>query len=315
MQHCLDSMFQDVQPAKRPRGDTTKISRLPELLVILLDARLCTLELPGAPGQGLFPEVWESLQLFLRAHLLLSQGQKVVVLAAATGTVPLSEICDASEWEAARETARLRAVKLEAKNGGQLAATLSCSLCLIQRQAEAQKMDARVLIIDGSSSEVDYIAESAGLVSAAFAAKSQGTLVDALSVGQCASFLLRQVCILAEGKHVSLSQHYQPTSGQPPLAEVLAPSMLFHFMSTKMVRKELMVAADSQHLPAVCRCHGKPLEIGHVCSSCLSIYCSDASAICSSCGTRFKRNRDPDPKLKDLGEELLELLGASLPDG
>jgi hypothetical protein len=40
-------------------------------------------------------------------------------------------------------------------------------------------------------------------------------------------------------------------TGQPPLAEVLAPSMLFHFMSTKMVRKELMVAADSQHLPAV----------------------------------------------------------------
>lgn len=43
----------------------------------------------------------------------------------------------------------------------------------------------------------------AAQVSAAFAAKSQGTAVDALSVG-CASFLLRQVCILAEGKHVSL---------------------------------------------------------------------------------------------------------------
>lgn len=43
--------------------------------------------------------------------------------------------------KAARETARLRAVKLEAKNGGQLAATLSCSLCLIQRQAGKHQDD------------------------------------------------------------------------------------------------------------------------------------------------------------------------------
>lgn len=50
-------------------------------------------------------------------------------------------------------------------------------------------------------------------VSAAFAAKSQGTLVDVLSVGQCAAFLLRQVCILAEGKHVALSDHYHSNNG------------------------------------------------------------------------------------------------------
>jgi hypothetical protein len=43
--------------------------------------------------------------------------------------------------KAARESARLRAVKLEAKNGGQLAATLSCSLCLIQRQAGKHQDD------------------------------------------------------------------------------------------------------------------------------------------------------------------------------
>lgn len=47
----------------------------------------------------------------------------------------------------------------------------------------------------------------------------------------------------------------------------------------------------------------------------ISLSSVDPSRRGSSCGTRFKRNRDPDPKLKDLGEELLELLGASLPDG
>lgn len=45
-------------------------------------------------------------------------------------------------------------------------------------------------------------------VSAAFAAKAQGILIDAVSLGS-PSFLLRQVCILAEGKHVSLPSSQQ----------------------------------------------------------------------------------------------------------
>ena len=40
-------------------------------------------------------------------------------------------------------------------------------------------------------------------------------------------------------------------------------------------------------------------------SCCLSIYCSDASAICQTCGTRFKLKRDFDPKIKDLDPEEL----------
>ena len=40
---------------------------------------------------------------------------------------------------------------------------VTCWCACVCFEAEAQKMDARVLIIDGSSNEVDYIAESAGL--------------------------------------------------------------------------------------------------------------------------------------------------------
>eukprot|EP00434_Breviolum_minutum_P013507 symbB.v1.2.011909.t1/scaffold794.1/size161992/2 len=174
-------MFQDVQPAKRPRGESLKSDRLPELLVIVLDARLCSSELPGSAGYALFPAIWHSIQVFLRAYMLLCQGQKAVILAtSANGTQRISEICDASEWEAGREMARKAAMKL-APHAGPMAATLSSSLCLIQRQAQTLKMESRVLLIEASSNEVDHIAESAGLVSAAFAAKSQGTLVDVLS--------------------------------------------------------------------------------------------------------------------------------------
>ena len=40
---------------------------------------------------------------------------------------------------------------------------VTCWCACVCFEAETQKMDARVLIIDGSSSEVDYISESAGL--------------------------------------------------------------------------------------------------------------------------------------------------------
>eukprot|EP00913_Durusdinium_trenchii_P034420 g32201.t1 len=111
---------------------------------------------------------------------------------------------------------------------------------------------------------------------------------------------------LAEGKHVRLSSTEK--FGEMAAPEVLAASMLFHFLASQVMRKQLAVAPDQQHLPAVCRCHGKTLEIGHVCSCCLSIYCSDASAICQTCGTRFKLKRDFDPKIKDLDPEELERL-------
>ena len=50
-------------------------------------------------------------------------------------------------------------------------------------------------------------------------------------------------------------------------------------------------------------------KLPKVCSSCLSVYCSDVSAICRSCGTRFKLNRELDPKIKDVGLE--ELAGSA----
>ncbi|CAE8692881.1 unnamed protein product [Polarella glacialis] len=89
------------------------------------------------------------------------------------------------------------------------------------------------------------------------------------------------------------------------LAEVLTPALLFHFLPGVAVRKELSAAADLQHLPVVCACHGEPQEIGHVCSCCLAVYCSDDAAICQCCRTRFKRDRDPDRRLRDLGADAL----------
>lgn len=224
--------FASAPATKRPRGNH---SREPELLVITLDPRLCTLEAAGAEGKALFPELWESILLFLRAFMLLTAGQKVVILGATAPVMPLCEICDVYAWEAAQEGARRAAVKLEPR-AACLAAVLSSSLCLVHQAQRQQKLQARVLVIDASASEVDYIEESSGLVNVAFAAKSQGILVDSFSLGSCPSSLLRQVCKLAEGKHVRLSSTEK--FGEMAAPEVLAASMLFHFLASQAGRSE-----------------------------------------------------------------------------
>ena len=189
-------MLEQAPPPKRPRATGAIV---PELLVIILDARLSALE---SNGGALLPEIWESLILFLRAYMLLVAGQKVLILAASSSVVPLCEISDVSDWEVAREETRKAVSKLKPEPGS-LAAALSCGLCSVHRAQKLQKLAARLLVIDASASEVDYVEESSGLVSVAFAAKSQQVLIDALSVGSSPSSLLRQVCKLAEGKHVA----------------------------------------------------------------------------------------------------------------
>ncbi|CAJ1456168.1 unnamed protein product [Effrenium voratum] len=283
-------MFSEGAPPKRARGGERQPLH-PELLVLVLDARLLALEVAQQPA---FPAVWESLLLFLRAFVALNSDQKAVMLLAADTAVALSEIeTGPADWEAARR----KLLEAPAVSTPCTAAALGCGLCLAQRQlAQNRQLQARVLVIDASSSEVDYTQQSAGLVSCAFAAKSQGILIDVLAVN-CGDFLLRQVSLLAEGKFAHLPN--PPKPGQPPLAEALAPLMLFHFLASRAVRKQLAVATDQQHLPAVCLCHQQPQAIGYVCSCCLAIYCSDASAICQCCGTRFKRHTNADPKIKD----------------
>ncbi|CAK9050575.1 Dynein axonemal heavy chain 1 (Axonemal beta dynein heavy chain 1) (Ciliary dynein heavy chain 1) (Heat shock regulated protein 1) (HSRF-1) (hDHC7) [Durusdinium trenchii] len=232
--------FASAPATKRPRGNH---SREPELLVITLDPRLCTLEAAGAEGKALFPELWESILLFLRAFMLLTAGQKVVILGATAPVMPLCEICDVYAWEAAQEGARRAAVKLEPR-AACLAAVLSSSLCLVHQAQRQQKLQARVLVIDASASEVDYIEESSGLVNVAFAAKSQGILVDSFSLGSCPSSLLRQVCKLAEGKHVRLSSTEK--FGEMAAPEVLAASMLFHFLASQVENRTYDEVTDMQ---------------------------------------------------------------------
>ncbi|CAE7201624.1 Gtf2h3 [Symbiodinium sp. CCMP2592] len=305
-------MWQDASQPKRQRGERPRSAPTPELLVLVVDPRLLDLS-EVTSNSPLFPELWGSLQLFLRAFGALALDQKAVLLAASSaGPVRLSEEqSGGSSWEAAFRNA----IALPREGEPQMAAAISSALCLAQRrkaESSEMKLQARILVIEAAGSQVDYQGQSSALVNVAFAAKAASVLVDGLALGPCTSFLLRQVCILAQGKHLALPSKRVDSKGQSiPLPEVLAPSLLFHFLASADVRKELLVAPDYEHLPAVCRCHGTPQDVGYVCSCCLAIYCSDALAICQVCGTRFKRDREVDCSIKDLDPDAFRLLTAA----
>lgn len=289
-----------------------------ELLIVLLDARLVVLEEKvfdvaesSISARPLFPDIWESLLVFFRAHFCLGQDQQLAVFVVSANGCRLcsGSTCQEIDFEALKKTVVKFALEPCSFNGlPMMSSAVSSALCFahLRKSDSLRGLDIRLLIIDASVSEVVHSSQSSGLVSCGFAAKANGVPIDCLSLGQKASSVLRQVCILTGGKHHVFPKEQQfrtPKGDVLPLSEVIGPALLFHFLPGVAVRKELSVAADVQHLPVVCACHGQPQEIGQVCSCCLAVLCSDRPAICPFCKTRFKRDRDPDRHIRDVGPE------------
>lgn len=293
------------------------MSLAPELLVVVLDGRLGYLverarESPvaGFPAAGkvaalgpeptIFPALWAALSVLLAAHAALALDQRVALyMAHARRVVRLATgVCAELDVEAARRAAAKSLLEEDVKHAGeipQLGAALGRALCYVSRlRAEASTRDlpARILVFDGSDSQAEFTPQGASLVSSGFAARSAKVPIDLLSLGRAASVQLRQVCSIAGGKHHELLNDSGVNGDRPhTLADALSHVLLWHFLPGVAVRGNLHISADMQHLPAVCRCHSKVVDMAYVCSCCLAILCADDVAICPSCSTRFKPER------------------------
>lgn len=255
----------------------------------------------AAHAMALLPHLWDAMLVFCRAHAALSLDQKIAILGAhAKRTALLTHgFCADIDWSGAkqqlveflREDGALSGVSL-------LAAGLSAALCKANRARKTLNGHlARVLLLDGSSAHGDLSKQGNALLGCAFAAQGAGVPIDCLAVGREPSTLLRQVVILSGGKHHAVL----PSGGFQPATEVLVPALLFHFLSSSATRKEMNTATDLQSHAVVCSCHGEPHEVAYVCSCCLSVYCSEQSAICTYCRTRFRPESCLDMKLRELG--------------
>ncbi|XP_031440733.1 general transcription factor IIH subunit 3 [Clupea harengus] len=158
-----------------------------------------------------------------------------------------------------------------------LAGGLAKALCYIHRiskQLDAgQDMKSRILVIKAAE---DCALQYMNFMNVIFAAQKQSVLIDAC-VLDSESGLLQQACDITGGLYLKVPQKV-----------ALTQYLLWVFLPDSEQRSQL-VLPPPVHVDyrAACFCHRNLIEIGYVCSVCLSIFCN-FSPICTTCETAFK---------------------------
>ncbi|NXW65939.1 TF2H3 factor, partial [Eurystomus gularis] len=161
-----------------------------------------------------------------------------------------------------------------------LAGSLAKALCCILLITESSKIP--YVIKAAEDSALQYM----NLMNVIFAAQKRSVLIDAC-VLDSDSGLLQQACDITGGIYLKVLH-------MPSLLQYL----LWVFLPDQEQRSQL-VLPPPVHVDyrAACFCHRNLIEIGYVCSVCLSIFCN-FSPICSTCETAFKISLPPVMKAK-----------------
>lgn len=295
----------------------------PELLVLVLDARLALIrDASDTAAATAFPQVWQALGVLRAAHCALSTAHRTALFAAHArrATLLATGLRGMADWEEARQATVRFLLEPGAQDGEPLlAGALAQVLCHAQRQRSSLKevaeglcggsgraagadLAVRCLLLSASAGQDELTMQSSGLVNCAFAAQAVGMPIDCLALGDASCALLQQASALSGGRFEALP----PTSlaGRHRLSDACTAMLLFHFLPGAAARRELKAMDEVVHnYAAVCKCHAAAREIAFVCSCCLSIYCSDDLAICTTCGTRLRPDVPEAPQLRDVGHE------------
>lgn len=158
-----------------------------------------------------------------------------------------------------------------------VAGSLAMALCFIHRMEKqmhlGDKMSSRILVIKGSE---DNPAQYMNFMNTVFSAQKQNVVMDGCILGKDSS-LMQQACDITGGTYLKL-----------PSINGLLQYLLCVFLPDPDVRHKFILPARVQvDYRAACFCHRNLIDIGYVCSVCLSIFCS-FSPICSTCQTTFK---------------------------
>ncbi|KAK5634219.1 hypothetical protein RRF57_009933 [Xylaria bambusicola] len=139
----------------------------------------------------------------------------------------------------------------------------------------APDLHARILVVSVSESEpAQYIPT----MNAVFAASHARIPIDTLSLYSAPTFL-QQAAFITNG--IFLSAAANPRG--------LLTYLMFGFLSDIEARASLITPTqDSVDFRAACFCHRNVVDMGFVCSICLSIFCDiPANAECLTCGTKL----------------------------
>ena len=159
-----------------------------------------------------------------------------------------------------------------------LSAALSTALCRLQRVRRSRpKVDPRVLIVHASpDAHTQYLAT----MNCVFGAQKLGILIDAVLLGGGDDSMLLQ-----QAAHLTGGLYFRPDA---TAQQALAQTLITCCLPGRYERQFLRPPPQGQPgTLALCNLTKKPVEMGHACSVCLSVFAHDNLSSCPVCGTRF----------------------------
>lgn len=158
-----------------------------------------------------------------------------------------------------------------------LASAIGMSLCMINNN---KKSPSRILVVSCSIQSGSFAKQYMNLMNSFFAAQKINIPIDGCVYMKDESkrgSILEQGCDLTGGHYLNV----------PDIAGNLE-YLIWIYLPSATIRETLLLPERKRaNHRAVCFCHRNVIDIGYVCSVCLSIFCT-FSPICSSCQTHFK---------------------------
>uniref|UniRef100_A0A8C5J9W6 General transcription factor IIH subunit 3 n=1 Tax=Junco hyemalis TaxID=40217 RepID=A0A8C5J9W6_JUNHY len=300
-------------PLPRPTHSTVSDERL-SLLIIVLDTNPIWWGKRALGEQFTLSKCIDAVMVLGNSHLLMNRTNKLAVIASHTqesrflypgkrwaaadpfgeGGPSMESNCSGSKDgkyelltainDAIAEEIKDLMTKTDMK-GQQtetlLAGSLAKALCCILLITESSKH--LCVIKAAEDSALQYM----NFMNVIFAAQKQVNILIDACVLDSDSGLLQQACDITGGIYLKVPH-------MPSLLQYL----LWVFLPDQEQRSQL-VLPPPVHVDyrAACFCHRNLIEIGYVCSVCLSIFCN-FSPICSTCETAFKISLPPVMKAK-----------------
>ncbi|KAI9492707.1 TFIIH subunit Tfb4/p34 [Zychaea mexicana] len=275
------------------------------LLVIILDTNpFVWAESAKAQTPLSLDDALRQVLIFINAHLALKYNNKVVAIASHVGhskfLYPISDDEASKHRVSGQRDANMYpnfqfvtdqivaslqellsdtdASFLDKASGTSslITGAFSMALCYIHRVTKNDELGhikPRILILSLSP---DSAAQYIPLMNCIFSAQKAAIPVDVCKVYGEETAFLQQAANITGGIYVKVED-----------AQSLLQYLMFAFLPERYARKFLNLPNEDQvDFRAACFCHKRIVDIGYVCSVCLSIFCS-WSPVCSTCKTKF----------------------------
>lgn len=164
-----------------------------------------------------------------------------------------------------------------------LSGSLSMALCYIQRVFRSGPLhpQPRILCLHGSP---DGPGQYVAIMNAIFSAQRSMVPIDSCVIGVQHSAFLQQASYITGGVYLKPQQ-------LDGLFQYLATVFATDLHSRNFLQLPKPVGVDFR---ASCFCHKNTIDMGFICSVCLSIFCKHQKK-CSTCGSIFGQAQTQDP--------------------